>query len=342
MHSSHAVLPDKVAIIIPVYNRASKILEALDSIAYQTRAPDILIVIDDGSTDDTYTTVKAWRDREHRSFEIRILQQENQGAGAARNTGFREVADHEFVAFLDSDDLWPPEFLEKSLTALQRDPAAMVAVADRMLINEDEPSFSGTRELIDAPILWLFRNGAGILSCTLIRSAAITAVGGFDHRLMIGEDLDLFVRISLLGHWIHVDMRPVIFHRNMGKIVPGRQNQSLILDNHAEQSAAIRESLFIQLRNLPNISSSHAEFSKLMARSWYKAGLHALMNRANPGKALTCFKHSIAWGKSEVRIGWHYLACKTTALWVKPQIAWEPPPLRPLDFVWSGTTDRIK
>lgn len=108
-----------VSIILPTYNRAKFLPQAFPSIRSQTFTDWELIVVDDGSTDDTAAVV-AERTREW-SQPVRYVRQENQGAYGARNTGL-DLACGEYVAFFDSDDVWLPEYLERLVTALRRAP----------------------------------------------------------------------------------------------------------------------------------------------------------------------------------------------------------------------------
>src|SRR2546423_7727277 len=91
-----------VSVVVPAYNYARYLPQAIDSALGQTHPPLEVIVVDDGSTDDTPRVLDAYGDR------IRAVRQANQGAGAARNAGIA-VARGEYVAFLDSDDLWRPD-----------------------------------------------------------------------------------------------------------------------------------------------------------------------------------------------------------------------------------------
>ena len=102
------------SVIIPVYNRESLICEALDSVKAQTHRPIEIIVVDDGSTDESVNTVKRWtsENEEESLLTVRIVTQENAGAGAARNRGIREMRG-KYVQFLDSDDRLHPERLQR-------------------------------------------------------------------------------------------------------------------------------------------------------------------------------------------------------------------------------------
>src|SRR3954470_1810603 len=104
-----------VSVIIPTYNYARYLPQAIDSALGQTHAPLEVIVVDDGSTDDTPRVLEAYASR------IRVIRQANQGAGAARNAGIA-AARGEYVAFLDSDDLWRRDKLELQLARFREEP----------------------------------------------------------------------------------------------------------------------------------------------------------------------------------------------------------------------------
>ena len=124
----------KVSVIVPAYNRGYIIAEALRSVFAQTFQDFELIVVDDGSKDDTAQVVSQFSDPRLRY----ICHKENRGCSAAYNTGLRE-ATGEIIAFLDSDDLWKPEMLAKSVELLDRHPEADAVFTD--LEKQDEPRF---------------------------------------------------------------------------------------------------------------------------------------------------------------------------------------------------------
>ena len=106
----------KISTIIPVYNREKYIAEAIDSVLAQTYKPIEVIVVDDGSTDNSAGIVK-----QYVNSSIRYTFQPNQGIGAARNTGI-ELAKGSYYAFLDSDDLWTPDKISLQMKAFDNDP----------------------------------------------------------------------------------------------------------------------------------------------------------------------------------------------------------------------------
>ena len=104
---------DKVSVVIPTYNRADFICDAIDSVLNQTHSNIEIIVVDDGSTDNTSAVLEKYQDR------IKIIRQENQGCSAARNSGIRFCSGN-YVAFLDSDDKWLPQKTEEQLALLNQ------------------------------------------------------------------------------------------------------------------------------------------------------------------------------------------------------------------------------
>ena len=119
----------EVSVVIPTYNRARWLPGAVDSILAQSSPPAEVVVVDDGSTDETPAVCRGLRS------PVRCVRQENAGAAAARNRGIRE-ARCEWVAFQDSDDLWNPEKLEVQWAALARHPEAGWCISGFSVIDE--------------------------------------------------------------------------------------------------------------------------------------------------------------------------------------------------------------
>lgn len=181
-----------VSIIIPTYNRVGMLAAALDSVSAQTFRDFEIVIVDDGSTDGTAEYVAS------RPEPIRYLWQPNQGAAEARNHGLR-VIHSEFVAFLDSDDLWRPEFLARSVGLLRTDPSLALIYArftsmsaeGRILNGHNKKPFAGD------VTLQLFASTFIHTSAVVARSHVIRDAGGFDGRLSHNEDYDLWLRLSL-------------------------------------------------------------------------------------------------------------------------------------------------
>lgn len=199
------------SVVTPVYNREELIENTLGSIFAQGYGDLDVIVVDDGSTDDTLAKLKSFEDR------IRIFQQENKGPGAARNVGIRE-AEGDYIAFLDSDDLWFPWTLE---------------TYEKLIRKYDRPAFIGgcpyqfssIEEIqeVERPSLEVmcfadyYSSGDAWrwwgVSSFVIRTDALRAVGGFTDCLINGEDADLAMKMGTAPGFVDVSSGPTFAYR---------------------------------------------------------------------------------------------------------------------------------
>lgn len=182
-----------VSVVIPCYNHAHYVRFALESILAQTFDGWEAIVVDDGSTDDTPTAVAAFTDS-----RIHYIRQENQGLSAARNTGVG-VAQGEYVAFLDADDEWGPNFLEHTVTVLVHNTALAGVYSLAQLIDPQSvvlPQVGG--QVVDPGSFRsrLLEGGFFPPCTTLVHTDLVRQAGLFDVRLTSLEDWDLWLRIS--------------------------------------------------------------------------------------------------------------------------------------------------
>ena len=196
-----------VSVIIPTYNRSSFVLEALDSVLKQTIEDFELIVVDDGSTDETEKALAQYQGR----FIYHL--QGNQGVSAARNRGI-QTARGKWIAFLDDDDLWMPEKLETQIRFFSQNPKAMICQTEEIWIRngrrvnprKKHQKFSGD---IFAPSLLLCLVSP---SAVMIKRELFEQVGCFDETLPACEDYDLWLRISAQFPIFLID-RPLVVKR---------------------------------------------------------------------------------------------------------------------------------
>ena len=183
-----------VSVIIPCYNYARYVREAIDSALGQTYAPLEVIVVDDGSTDSTPEILASYGDR------IRVIRQQNGGAAKARNTGVT-AARGESVAFLDADDVWRRRKLEVQMARLEADPSlAMVHCGVetfdargrtlRVFLNGKEGRIAASLLRLDPDVITA--PGSNIV----VRKNVAEEVGGFDNRLPLSEDWDFCYRVA--------------------------------------------------------------------------------------------------------------------------------------------------
>ncbi len=298
----------KIAVIVPVFNRAGLIRRVLDRIGAQTQPPHRVVVVDDGSDDGTPEEVRRWRQQTERPFETRLLVHDfNRGAAAARNHGFSQAGDCELVYFLDSDDSPPPSFLEKTSAALAAAPRAVAASTDRLIryalaapdgVRQAE-EFIDQSELPENPWQWFFTEGAGIASCTLFRAGFVRELGGFNETLPTGHDSELFTRLAHLGEWLYVPRCTVTF--TDGDAVERLHRR---YDDYLQRWAHIREDCLERFGARRHIPKKIRR--RVMGDLWRLAGLQmiALERFSEAGE---CFKRSLAWRASPRNGSWALL-----------------------------------
>lgn len=182
-----------VTVVIPCYNHARYLPLALRSVMAQTFTRWEAIVVNDGSTDDTATVIAQFTDP-----RIRHIDQENQGLSAARNAGIR-AAKGEYLAFLDADDEWLPQFLHRCVAVLDAEATLAGVYTQNYFIDQEGkvlPQLGGrpirrTLFRTQLPETWVFPPCAA-----LVRNAIVREVGLFDTQLTSVEDLDLWLRIG--------------------------------------------------------------------------------------------------------------------------------------------------
>ncbi len=179
-----------VSVVIPTYNRVHLLERALDSVLRQTLAADEIIVVDDGSTDNTASTLKSLHP------EVKLIQQDNLGVSAARNTGI-SAARHDWIALLDSDDVWHENKLERQITALNNAPEYLICHSDEIwirngvLVNQMNKHKKAGGHIFQhcLPLCAISP------SAVMIHRSLFDEIGLFDENLPACEDYELWLRI---------------------------------------------------------------------------------------------------------------------------------------------------
>jgi glycosyltransferase involved in cell wall biosynthesis len=176
----------KVSVLIPCFNAADYLGEALESVFGQSRRADEVIVVDDGSTDASADVVRRYGAR------VRYVRQENGGIAAARNRGVAE-ASGDWVAFLDSDDVWPRESLAARVAVVEADAAVdfVYGLTEEFLDFGGAPGLLAPARAAPAAV-----RAAG---AALIRARLFAEIGGFDATLTLGETIDWIARAVDVG-----------------------------------------------------------------------------------------------------------------------------------------------
>jgi glycosyltransferase involved in cell wall biosynthesis len=181
------------SVIIPTYNYARYLGEAVDCALAQTYSPLEVIVVDDGSTDETPEVLARYRDL------IRTVRQPNLGPSVARNAGIA-VANGDYLAFLDSDDLWQPQKLERQMARFAADPSLGLVHCGVETFGSPASTPRHFEELegwVAKAMLRLEGNvmfGTG--SAVVVPRRVAEEIGGFDPRLLVSEDWDFCYRIA--------------------------------------------------------------------------------------------------------------------------------------------------
>jgi len=196
-----------VSVIIPTCNRGWVLSQALDSVLAQDFRDFELIVVDDGSTDDTRQILKAYRN------DIIVLSQSNRGVSAARNRGIAR-SDAPLIAFLDSDDLWQPQKLSRQIGFFEAAPEALICQTEEIWVRNGVRVNPGRRHqkfsgMIFEPSLALCLVSP---SAVMVRKKLFDIVGLFDDRLPACEDYDLWLRVSC-RYPVHLIDEPLIIKR---------------------------------------------------------------------------------------------------------------------------------
>ncbi len=277
---------NKISIIIPTFNRRDYITIALDSVLKQTYKDYEIIIIDDGSSDDTKEVLKPYQDN------IRYFYQDNKGIPTTRNRGIRE-ARGDYIAFLDSDDFWLPEKLERQIECFSNNSRyGMVATRcssitpDGRLRKKNRPGKSGW-VLID-----LFKANFIRTSSAMIKKECFDKIGMFDESLPECEEYDLWLRIAR-------------------KYPVGFINEPLAVYTDNPKGVST-DSLAGRLQRLKVLEKDYLKecipspiYRKRLANNYHYVGRHYL-NRGEKSEGKKYLKHSIALDPVNLKILLYY------------------------------------
>lgn len=240
-----------VSVIIPTYNHARFVVQAVESALAQRYTPVEIIVVDDGSTDETVQVLEPLAGR------IQLVQQTNAGVAAARNHGFA-LAQGTYLTFLDADDLFLPEKLARDVALLEDDPAAGVAYCSWFYVAEDGEQVLGEwRPQKNGHLLedLLLRRFHCVPGAATIRRVALEQVGLFDVNCPAAADTDLWVRLAYGGYTFTAVDEPLFLYRT----VPGSMSQQIARQEHDE---------FVRLDNFFATSDLRPEVHALQAQAY--------------------------------------------------------------------------
>jgi glycosyltransferase involved in cell wall biosynthesis len=234
-------------VVIPAFNAGNYITQTLQSLANQDAIITSIIIVNDGSTDDTSVRVLEFS-KSSPDLNIALINQKNAGLSAARNTGIRH-SKADYIAFLDADDLWKPNKLSSQIELLKLKPYPHLGViyCGYQLIDESGKNIAASPKAIISPALrgnvyqpllrGNFISGSG--SSVLIKRSVFSTIGFFDEQLKACEDWDMWLRIARQFQFDYVDTELVLIRvhpHNMQKDVMRMLSAELmVLNKFAEQ-----------------------------------------------------------------------------------------------------------
>jgi glycosyltransferase involved in cell wall biosynthesis len=251
-------------VVVPAYNGAKTIAATLESVLNQREARLRLVVVDDGSTDDTVEVVRRYAD----DGRLTLIEQENRGVAGARNRGI-EQARTPYVSFLDNDDMWMPTYLGSVITALENDPEAGLAYADGWEL--DDPSGRYARAPLSsraAPpdpiprdaeqLLYELARNNFVWGSVTVRRRALEEVGGFNPAIAGVDDYEMWLRIVAAG-WLIARppgrlivqrYRPDSASRDYTMMFTGIRDTCALIAENAELPDRVREAAHSRLDEL--------------------------------------------------------------------------------------------
>ena len=205
----------KVSVIIPTYNRAHLIGRAIKSVLSQTYEDFELIIVDDSSTDNTEDIIRQFQEKDKRIKYIK--HEKNRGGSAARNTGIKS-SKGEYIAFLDSDDEWLCEKLEKQIRLFSSIPTKVGVLYCRAYDFDDDTGIEELRScLFEGDVrIELFRGWCPSTTLLMVRRQCFDAIGFFDEQFSSHQEHDLCLRLSRVYDFAYVDEPLVRVHNHLG------------------------------------------------------------------------------------------------------------------------------
>ncbi len=256
-----------VSVVIPTYNRAHLVGRAIQSVLNQTYQDFEIIVVDDGSTDNTEEVVKSFNDP-----RIRYLRHDqNRGGSAARNTGIN-MARGEYIAFQDSDDEWLPEKLEKQMRVFENAPAEVgVVYTDMWRIGKGEKRYWHSPKIMPEDGI-VYKQaldqvmGIGIQTA-VIKRECFNVVGMFDENFPRFIDLELFARLSKYYYFYHIN-EPLVNFYDTGKGISNNNEAlvkayQLIFEKYSYDIVKNKRSLAKHMYSLGNLLCQNGDFNLL-------------------------------------------------------------------------------
>ena len=290
----------KVSVIIPTYNCAVRLRGAIDSVLNQSYQDFEIVVVDDGSTDNTKETVKSIS-RQYPN-KINYVYQENAGPAAARNRGL-QIANGEYIAFLDADDIWLPLKIERQVALLERLPETGFVYCNCHFVDSEGreiPDYVRKVTLHRGDVLLdLFLDFFIITSGLIFRNGCLKTVGLFDEALHVGEDYDFILRLA--KHYKAEVVEEKLWNRVVRPDSLSRQD--FALDARTDLTILARF-----LRQNPEFYRSHKGLVDNRLSTYYFSFGYSLLEQGHNGGAFNNFLNAFRYHPS-VKAAKNMLLC---------------------------------
>ena len=246
----------KVSVVIPTYNREKYLPDAINSVLNQTYKDFEIIIVDDGSRDNTKEVVESFM-KKYPHIPIRYFYQENKGPAAARNRGIKE-AKGEYIAFLDSDDVWLPAKLEKEVQVLDKDKHCGLVYTDayefdRRGIIKNSKLATNDRSKMSGMIFENLILGCFIFTSTvMVRKWILEEVKGFNTEFVPAEDWELWLRIARVYKIVFVD-----------EVLVGYRKEGSRISDNLKLSSLSRHKVIERIFNTRSITPKEYYLKKL-------------------------------------------------------------------------------
>jgi len=332
-----------VSVVIATYNRAGQVKEAIDSVLAQTESVREVIVVDDGSRDHTREQLLAYGAR------IRPFFQKNGGASAARNLGMK-AAQGEWIAFLDDDDVWVPQKIQKQMEVVRQNPrAGLVYTSDYAVDEQLKVLYSRIAHAENRGDVYerlLIKNFI-FTSCVIALRKAVEQAGHMDPRFKFAQDWDLWLKICATYEADFV-AEPMVLYRQSATGCLTRDMK--VADRLKEMQTISREA---QSRRRVSFATRHRAAFEL-ATQWASSALvqgknvvalpyafQAMANRPQSTEGYRLLAHSLipasvrGWARRKLRRG-NSNPASTTTLVQQPPAMSSPPPVIIMNMFYSG------
>ncbi len=261
-----------ISVIIPAYNRAEFLQEALNSVLNQSLSVREIIVVDDGSTDNTAEVVTDFDE------PVQYFPQDNAGAGAARNAGLAQAVGR-YVAFLDSDDWWQPEHLEALHDACEKDSMVGLAYCGKQTVDSKGGALHDEYQQTTFPSGWIFANlfSANYISstsCVFGRREVLLAAGGFPTARVFrnAEDYDLWLRVAAAHPIAGLPTTTVVYRRHEGNLTRDGVHRVIGILHAVENASALIKLGQVSTQNRPDridVASRRRQVHQRYVRACY-------------------------------------------------------------------------